>query len=149
MDPICQLAVCIPHMQNCDGHNPYTKQLQYLYPKKQLQYLYPIQLRTTNNVYGKAVYEPSISNSYAIQTSYTLTHVVCSWEFEDLIFKFQKYLFIHIFSEIQINSHDVFLSGKYRPIPIFYNHLTKQFQRRTFLEINQPETKIAYGSHVC
>jgi hypothetical protein len=51
-------------------------------------------------------------------------------------FKFQKYLFIHIFSEIQINSHDVFLSGKYRPIPIFYNHLTKQFQRRTFLEIN-------------
>jgi hypothetical protein len=27
-------------------------------------------------------------------------------------------------------------------------HLAKQFQRR-FLEINQPETKIAYGSHVC
>jgi hypothetical protein len=28
-------------------------------------------------------------------------------------------------------------------------HLTKQFQRRRFLEINQPETRIAYGSHVC
>jgi hypothetical protein len=27
-------------------------------------------------------------------------------------------------------------------------HLAKQFQRR-FLEINQPETIIAYGSHVC
>ena len=27
-------------------------------------------------------------------------------------------------------------------------HLAKQFQRR-FLEITQPETKIAYGSHVC
>jgi hypothetical protein len=27
-------------------------------------------------------------------------------------------------------------------------HLVKQFQRRRFLEINQPETKIAYGSHV-
>jgi hypothetical protein len=27
-------------------------------------------------------------------------------------------------------------------------HLTKQFQRRKFLEINQPETRIAYGSHV-
>jgi hypothetical protein len=27
-------------------------------------------------------------------------------------------------------------------------HLTKQFQRRRFLEINQPETRIAYGSHV-
>jgi hypothetical protein len=27
-------------------------------------------------------------------------------------------------------------------------HLTKQFHRR-FLEINQPETLIAYGSHVC
>jgi hypothetical protein len=26
--------------------------------------------------------------------------------------------------------------------------LAKQFQRR-FLEINQPEIKIAYGSHVC
>jgi hypothetical protein len=25
----------------------------------------------------------------------------------------------------------------------------KQFQRRRFLEINQPETRIAYGSHVC
>jgi hypothetical protein len=28
-------------------------------------------------------------------------------------------------------------------------HLAKQFQRRNFLEINQPETRIAYGSHVC
>ena len=27
-------------------------------------------------------------------------------------------------------------------------HLAKQFQRR-FLENNQPETRIAYGSHVC
>jgi hypothetical protein len=36
-----------------------------------LQYLYPKLLRTTNNMYGKAVYEPSISNSYSIQTSYT------------------------------------------------------------------------------
>jgi hypothetical protein len=28
-------------------------------------------------------------------------------------------------------------------------HLAKQFQRRRFLEINQPETRIAYSSHVC
>jgi len=28
-------------------------------------------------------------------------------------------------------------------------YLDKWFQRRTFLEINQPETKIAYGGHVC
>jgi hypothetical protein len=28
-------------------------------------------------------------------------------------------------------------------------YLAKQFQRRRFLEINQPETRIAYGSHVC
>jgi hypothetical protein len=28
-------------------------------------------------------------------------------------------------------------------------HLAKQFQRRRFLEINQPATRIAYGSHVC
>ena len=28
-------------------------------------------------------------------------------------------------------------------------HLSRQFQRRRFLEINQPETRIAYGSHVC
>jgi hypothetical protein len=27
-------------------------------------------------------------------------------------------------------------------------HLAKQFQRRRFLEINQPETRIAYGGHV-
>jgi hypothetical protein len=28
-------------------------------------------------------------------------------------------------------------------------HLAKQFQRRRFLEIDQSETRIAYGSHVC
>ena len=28
-------------------------------------------------------------------------------------------------------------------------HLAKHFQRRRFLEINQPETRIAYSSHVC
>jgi hypothetical protein len=28
-------------------------------------------------------------------------------------------------------------------------HLAKQFQRRRILEINQPETRIVYGSHVC
>ena len=28
-------------------------------------------------------------------------------------------------------------------------HLAKQFQKRRFLEINQPETRIVYGSHVC
>jgi hypothetical protein len=28
-------------------------------------------------------------------------------------------------------------------------HLAKQFQIRRFLEINLPETRIAYGSHVC
>jgi hypothetical protein len=28
-------------------------------------------------------------------------------------------------------------------------HFAKQFQRRRFLEIDQPETKIAYGGHVC
>jgi hypothetical protein len=28
-------------------------------------------------------------------------------------------------------------------------HLAKQFQRRRFLEINQPEKRIAYGRHVC
>ena len=28
-------------------------------------------------------------------------------------------------------------------------HLARQFQRRRFLEINPPETRIAYGSHVC
>ena len=27
--------------------------------------------------------------------------------------------------------------------------LTKQFQRKRFLEINQPETRIVYGMHVC
>jgi hypothetical protein len=28
-------------------------------------------------------------------------------------------------------------------------HLAKRFQRRRLLEIDQPETRIAYGSHVC
>jgi hypothetical protein len=28
-------------------------------------------------------------------------------------------------------------------------HLAKQFQKRRFLAINQPETRIAYGSQVC
>jgi hypothetical protein len=28
-------------------------------------------------------------------------------------------------------------------------HLVKQFQRRRFKEIDQPETRIAYDSHVC
>jgi hypothetical protein len=28
-------------------------------------------------------------------------------------------------------------------------HLAKQFQRRRFLEINQSETRIACGGHVC
>jgi hypothetical protein len=28
-------------------------------------------------------------------------------------------------------------------------HLTERFQRRNFLEIDQPETRIAYGGHVC
>jgi hypothetical protein len=28
-------------------------------------------------------------------------------------------------------------------------HLTRQFQRRRFVEIHQPETRIAYSSHVC
>ena len=28
-------------------------------------------------------------------------------------------------------------------------HLAKRFQRRSFLEINQSETIIAYGEHVC
>jgi hypothetical protein len=28
-------------------------------------------------------------------------------------------------------------------------HLAKQFQRRRFLEINQPDKRIAFGSHVC
>jgi hypothetical protein len=28
-------------------------------------------------------------------------------------------------------------------------HLAKQFQRRRFLEIDQPERRIAYGNHVC
>jgi hypothetical protein len=28
-------------------------------------------------------------------------------------------------------------------------YLAKWFKRRRFLEIDQPETRIAYGSHVC
>jgi hypothetical protein len=28
-------------------------------------------------------------------------------------------------------------------------HLAKRFQRRILLEINQPETRIAYSGHVC
>ena len=28
-------------------------------------------------------------------------------------------------------------------------HLAKQFHQRRILEIDQPETRIAYGSHVC
>jgi hypothetical protein len=28
-------------------------------------------------------------------------------------------------------------------------HLAKQLQRKRFLEINQSETRIAYGEHVC
>ena len=28
-------------------------------------------------------------------------------------------------------------------------HLTKQFQRRRLLEIDQPETRIAYSGHIC
>ena len=28
-------------------------------------------------------------------------------------------------------------------------HLAKQYQRRFFLEIDQPEIRIAYGGHVC
>jgi hypothetical protein len=31
----------------------------------------------------------------------------------------------------------------------FSVHLAKRFQRRRFLEIGQPETRIACGSHVC
>jgi hypothetical protein len=27
-------------------------------------------------------------------------------------------------------------------------HLAKRFQRRKFLEIDQPETRIAYGGHI-
>ena len=35
--------------------------------------------------------------------------------------------------------------GASHQIPV---HLAKQF-KRIFLEINQPETRITYGSHVC
>ena len=29
------------------------------------------------------------------------------------------------------------------------DHLAKRFQRRRFLEIDQPETRIAYDGHAC
>ena len=29
------------------------------------------------------------------------------------------------------------------------HYLVKWFQRRTFLEIDQPETRVVYGGHVC
>jgi hypothetical protein len=38
------------------------------------------------------------------------------------------------------------LEGAFHQISV---HLAKQFQRKRFLEIDQPETRIAYGSHVC
>jgi hypothetical protein len=46
------------------------------------------------------------------------------------------------------------MSNLYRgpPIDASYqvsDHLDKQFQRRRFLEIDQSETKIACGGHVC
>jgi hypothetical protein len=46
------------------------------------------------------------------------------------------------------------MSNLYRgpPIDNTYQvsvHLAKRFQRRRFLEIDQSETRIAYGGHVC
>jgi hypothetical protein len=46
------------------------------------------------------------------------------------------------------------MSNLYRGLPIddTYQvsvHLAKRFQRRRFLEIDQSETSIAYGGHVC
>ena len=46
------------------------------------------------------------------------------------------------------------LSSLYRepPIDVSYQvsvHLAKWFQRTRFLEIDQLETSIAYGSHIC
>jgi hypothetical protein len=46
------------------------------------------------------------------------------------------------------------MSNIYREpsIDAFYQasvHLAKRFQRRRFLEIDQLETRIAYGSHIC
>jgi hypothetical protein len=46
------------------------------------------------------------------------------------------------------------MSNLYRGPPIVASyqlsvHLAKQFQRRRFLEINQSETRIACGGHVC
>ena len=46
------------------------------------------------------------------------------------------------------------ISNLYREPSIYVSykvsvHLAKQFQRGTFLEIDQSETSIAYGSHVC
>jgi hypothetical protein len=46
------------------------------------------------------------------------------------------------------------ISNLYRVPSIYVSykvsvHLAKQFQRRRFLEIDQSETSIAYGGHVC
>ena len=46
------------------------------------------------------------------------------------------------------------ISNLYRAPSIYVSyqvsvHLAKQFQRRRFLEIDQSETSIAYGGHVC
>jgi hypothetical protein len=46
------------------------------------------------------------------------------------------------------------ISNFYREPPIDETyqvsvHLAKWFQRRRFLEIDQSETRIAYGGHVC
>jgi hypothetical protein len=46
------------------------------------------------------------------------------------------------------------MSNLYRGLPIddTYQvsvHLAKRFQRRRFLEIDQSETSIVYGGHVC
>ena len=52
-----------------------------------------------------------------------------------------------------VNDRDK-MSNPYKEpsIDAFYQvsvHLAKRFQRRRFLEINQLETRIACGSHVC
>jgi hypothetical protein len=42
--------------------------------------------------------------------------------------------------------------GRHRQIDASYkvsDHLAKQFQRKRFLEINQSETRMACGGHVC
>ena len=46
----------------------------------------------------------------------------------------------------------MFVNGSGSSIDASYqvsDHLAKQFQRRKFLEINQSETRIACGGHVC